>query len=124
MEMKWVYDDGSIMTPEVFNLSPDEILSKFRKGVNNLAAISLNLGMPNQLSIPHMVINGFKNIASIGLETGLKFKQLEALTSGAKAAPAQAPKKEEPKAAPKKEVKEEKVEEVDVGGGMGDMFGD
>jgi len=126
MEMKWVYDDGAIMTPEVFNMGPDEILSKFRKGVNNLAAISLNLGMPNVLSVPHMVINGFKNVASIGLETGLKFKQLEALTSGAKAAPAQAPKKEEPKAAPKKEEKkvEEKPVEEDIGGGMGDMFGD
>jgi len=41
MEVKYVYDDGSILTPEVFKMSPDDILSKFRQGVNNLAALSL-----------------------------------------------------------------------------------
>jgi len=32
MEVKFVYDDGSILTPEVFKMSPDDILAKFRKG--------------------------------------------------------------------------------------------
>jgi large subunit ribosomal protein LP0 len=123
IEMKYVYDDGSIMTPEVFNMSPDEIIGKFRKGCNNLASISLNLGMPNELSIPHMIINGFKNVAAIGLETGLKFKQLDSLTSGGPA-PAAA-KKDDAKAAPKKEEKkvEEKPAEDDMAP-IGGMFDD
>jgi large subunit ribosomal protein LP0 len=123
IEMKFVYDDGSIMTPEVFNMSPDEIIGKFRKGCNNLASISLNLGMPNELSIPHMIINGFKNVAAIGLETGLKFKQLDSLTSGG---PAPAAKKDEVKAAPKKDEKkvvEEKPVEDDMAP-IGGMFDD
>jgi len=33
MEVRFVYDDGSILTPEVFKMSPDDILSKFRSGV-------------------------------------------------------------------------------------------
>jgi len=123
IEMKYVYDDGSIMTPEIFNMSHDEILGKFRKGCNNLASISLNLGMPNELSVPHMIINGFKNIAALGLETGLKFKQLDSMTSSAPA-PAAA-KKDDVKAAPKKE--EKKVEEKPVEDDMapiGGMFDD
>jgi len=124
IEMKYVYDDGSIMTPEVFNMSPDEILGKFRKGVNNLASISLSLGLPNEVSIPHMIVNGFKNIASIGLETGLKFKQLESLGSGGPAPSAAPAKKEETKAAVKKEEKKEEVKVEEDIGGMGDMFGD
>jgi large subunit ribosomal protein LP0 len=121
MEMRFVYDDGAIMGPEVFNLSIDELLSKFRKGVTNLASLSMALGMPNELSVPHMIINGFKNCASIGLETGLKFKQLEGLSSG----PAKVAVKEAPKEAPKKAEKkvEEKPVEDDMAP-MGDMFGD
>jgi len=41
MEIKLVYDDGSILTPEVFKMSADDIIAKFRKGANNLAAVSL-----------------------------------------------------------------------------------
>jgi large subunit ribosomal protein LP0 len=121
MEIKYVYDDGSILGPEVFNITPEEIINKFRFGVSNLAALSLSLGLPNSTSVPHMVINGFKNLASIGLETGLKFKQLDALLSGpaqSQAAPAKEVKKEVAK--PKEEPK---VVEEDVGLGGG-MFGD
>jgi len=126
MEMKYVYDDGSILTPEVFNMSPDEILGKFRKGVTNLAALSLSLGLPNAVSVPHMIVNGFKNVASIGLETGLKFKQLEKLTSGGSAPTHAAPaKKDEPKAAaPKKEEKKEEPPAEAEMGPIGDMFGE
>jgi large subunit ribosomal protein LP0 len=122
MELKYVYDDGSILTPEIFNITPDEILNKFRSGVANLAALSLSLGLPNDLSVPHMILNGFKNLAAIGLETGYKFKELESLTSGGSAPSQAAPAKaEEKKAAPKEEPKKE--EEADVGLG-GDLFGD
>jgi len=120
MEIKFVYDDGSILTPEVFRMSPDDILSKFRKGVNNLAALSLAIGDINELSATHMLLNGFKNIAAISLEADIKVKQLGAASSGpAKSAPAPATtgaKVPEPK----KEEKKEEVEEV----ALGDMFGD
>jgi len=120
MEIKFVYDDGSILTPEVFKMSPDDIISKFRKGCNNLAALSLSIGEVNELSVPHMLLNGFKNIAAISLEADIKVKQLGATSSApVKSAPAPAGK-EAPKAEPKKEEKKEEPEEV----ALGDMFGD
>jgi len=103
MEVKFVYDDGSILTPEVFKMSPDDIIAKFRKGVNNLASLSLAVGDVNELSVPHLLLNGFKNIAAISLETDIKVKQLGALTSApapSKSAPA--PAKEEKKNEPRK----------------------
>jgi len=119
MEVKFVYDDGSILTPEVFKMSPDDIIAKFRKGVNNLASLSLAVGDVNELSVPHLLLNGFKNIAAISLETDIKLKQLGALTAApAKSAPA--PAKEEKKNEHKKEEKKEEQEEV----ALGDMFGD
>jgi len=120
MEVKFVYDDGSILTPEVFKMSPDDILAKFKNGCNNLAALSLVVGDINELSVPHILLNGFKNIAAISLEADIKVKQLGALTAGpAKPAPT-AGKTEAKKDAPVVvEKKEEPVEE-----NLGDMFGD
>jgi len=122
MEIKYVFDDGSILTPEVFKMSPDDIVAKFRKGVNNLASLSLAIGDVNELSVPHILLNGFKNIAAISLEADIKVKQLGAISASApaKSAPAPTATKDAPKAEPKKEEKKEEVEEV----ALGDMFGD
>jgi large subunit ribosomal protein LP0 len=120
MEIQYVYDDGAILGPEVFNLDPNALLDKVRGAAKQIAAISLAIGQPNALSIPHMVINGFKNIASIALEADIPLKALENLKSAAPAAgtttTAAPAKKEEAKP----EVKEE---EPDVGLGGG-LFGD
>jgi len=120
MEIKFVYDDGSILTPEVFKMSPDDIIGKFRKGVNNLASLSLAIGDINEVSVPHMLLNGFKNIAAISLEADIKVKQLGAVSSGAPAPAKAAPGKEAPKVEAKKEEVKEQQEKV----ALGDMFGD
>jgi len=121
MEIYRVYDDGTILTPDIFNMSPHEIIGKFQNAANKIAAISLAIGQPNQLSAPHLVVNAFKNIASIALGANLTIKALESLKGGATTAPA---KQEKPKVEEKKpvEVVEEKEQEVDLGGGG--MFGD
>lgn len=104
MEILYVWDNGTLLTPEIFNMNPNEILDKFRNHASKIASISLAIGQPNALSVPHMVVNSFKNIAAIALQAGLKFKQLENLSTGGGAAPA--PKKEDAKKeAPKKEGK-------------------
>jgi large subunit ribosomal protein LP0 len=118
MEVKFVYDDGSILTPEIFKMSPDDIIAKFRAGANNLAALSLAVGDVNELSVPHMLLNGFKNIAAISLEADIKVKQLGALTS----APAKSASAPEKKVEAKVEAKVEKKEEAEEAA-LGDMFG-
>jgi len=120
MEILYVYDNGAILTPEVFNLNPEDVLGKFRNAATQLTAISLAIGQPNVLSVPHMISNGFKNIASIALEADIPIKILESMkgaapepTATTTTAPVQQAKVEAPKV-------EEKEEEMDMGG----MFGD
>jgi large subunit ribosomal protein LP0 len=121
MEILYVYDDGAILTPEVFNLNPEDLLGKIRNAANVVTAISLACGLPNSLSVPHMLKNSFKNIVAIALETNIKIKALENMGSAPAAggsAPAAGKTEAKPVAAA---VVEEKVEEeVDMGG----MFGD
>jgi len=122
MEILYVYDDGSILTPEIFNLDPEALLGKIRNAANNITAISLAIGEPNVLSIPHMVINGFKQLAAAALETGLKIKALENLSTAAPATAAPTQAKTETKAAAP--VEEKKPVEEDEAVELGDMFGD
>jgi large subunit ribosomal protein LP0 len=119
MEILYVYDNGAILTPEVFNLDPEALLGKIRGAANHLSAISLQLGLPNSLSISHMMKNGFKNIVAIALASDIKIKQLANLGT-APAPTTSAPAKAETKAAV---VEEKKEEEADVGLGGG-LFGD
>ena len=74
MEVHCVYDDGSILTPEVVAMSNEDILKKFLNGVSNMTALSLETGIPTACSIPHMIINAFKNLAAISLGTDYKMR--------------------------------------------------
>jgi len=65
-----VYDDGSILSSEIVSLTPDDIMAKFSKGVSNIAAMSMELGIPTEVAVPHMIANAFKNLAAISVETG------------------------------------------------------
>ncbi len=91
MEIQYVYDNGSILTPEVFNLNPEDVIGKIRNAARQLAAISLAIGEPNILSIPHIIANGFKNIASIALGADIPVKALENLKSAGPAPVVSAP---------------------------------
>lgn len=101
MEIQYVYDDGSIMDSEIASMSPEDLLGKFRLHANKIAALSLNIGQPNQVSVPHMIANRFKDLCAIGIEADLKFKQLEGL--GQASAQPQAATTAGTTAAPKKE---------------------
>ncbi len=87
MEVISVYDDGSILQQDVLSISPSEILSKFQAGASNITALSLELGIPTEASVPYMIANAFKNLAAISVETSYKLAELDALQSAAAAAP-------------------------------------
>jgi len=120
MEILFVYDDGAILAPEVFNLNPEELLGRIRGAASKIAAISLAIGQPNILSVPHMIINGFKKIASAALETNIPIKILENLKKAGPATTVAPTQVKQEVVKPVVEEKKEEPEEVD----MGNMFGD
>lgn len=117
MELVGVYDNGSIIDPEVVSITPADIITRFTQNVGNLTSMSLALNIPTQLSVPHMMANAFKNVAAIALETDYDLAILKTLQSNAPAVQQTETKKEEVK---QEEPEEEEEEDVD----MGDLFGD
>ena len=98
-------------------MSQEDIQNKFKESVRCLTSISLGAHLPNTLSIPHMIMNQFKNLLSIGLASGYEFKELKEAKEAKEQAPAQEDKKEEEKKEEKEEEEEsEESEDMDLGG--------
>jgi large subunit ribosomal protein LP0 len=117
-----VYDNGSVYEASVLDLSDDDIIARFRKGVANIAAIGLAVGYPTVASLPHSLIRGFKNVLGVALATDYSFPRVDkfkqAIAAGpAKAAPSgDAPaKKEEKKVEKQKEPEPEPDEDMGLG---------
>lgn len=126
--LKSVYDNGSLFSAKVLDITDDVLAAKFSEALKSIAALSLALGMPTQASVPHSIANAFKAILSITIELeNYSFEKADLYKEylkdpskfagsggggGGAGAAADAPAEPEP----------EEEEEADMGGGM-DMFG-
>lgn len=120
--IKNVYENGSIFDASILSITDEYLLSKFNSGVKNVAAISLALHYPTVASVPHSIVNGYKNVLAIGLATAYTFPKAEAFLKAASAPVAT--KAAETKAPAKEEKKKEPEPEPEEDGDMGfDMFG-
>jgi len=122
-----VYDDGSVFSPKVLDITDDDLKATFLAGVANIAAVSLAIGYPTAASAPHSIANGLKNLMAIAAETDITFAAAEKLKAyladpsafAVAAAPAAAAADAAPAAAAKVEEPEE---ESDDDMGL-DLFG-
>jgi len=119
---KTVYDNGSVFNPSILDIKDEDIIQRFCKGIANIAAVSLAVGYPTAASVPHSLINGFKNVAALCLEADIDIPQIatikEYLADPSKFAAA-APVASEPAKEEKKEEKKEETEESDDDMGFG-----
>jgi large subunit ribosomal protein LP0 len=125
LQIQMVYDSGSLFEPRILDITPEDIRAKFLNGVRNVAAVSLKIGYPTVASVPHSIVNGFKNLLAVAAVTDVTFKEAETVKEFIKdpskfaavavAAPAGSPSKE----AAKKEEKKEESEEEDDDMGFG-----
>jgi len=123
LEIEQVYDQGTVFSPEILDITDDDIRAKFMQGISNVASVCLQIGYPTVASVPHSIVNGFKNLLAVAAETDITFPEAESMkayladpSAFAVAAPAAAA--EEAPAA-KEEVKEESEEESDDDMGFG-----
>jgi len=124
--VEMVYDSGTIFEPKILDIRPEDLRARFLAGVRNVAAVSLEIGYPTVASVPHSVINGFKNLLAVAAVTEITFKEAETVkefikdpSKFASAAPAAAAASASPAKESKKEEKKESEEEEDDDMGFG-----
>jgi len=69
-----VYDNGSVFAIDVLDISDEDVMKKFMAGVGNVAAISLATNYPTLASIPHSIVNSYKNVLAISIATDYTFE--------------------------------------------------
>ncbi|KAK6788202.1 hypothetical protein RDI58_016727 [Solanum bulbocastanum] len=113
-----VYDNGSVFSPEVLELTDNDLVARFAAGLTNVVGLSMILDYPTLAAIPHMFINSYKNVLSFAIATEYSFPQAEKVKEYLKnpskfavAAPVAAAPSAKAKAAPAKEEKKEEPEE-------------
>lgn len=127
LQIEQVYDSGSVFSPDILDIKPEDLRAKFQAGVANLAAVCLQIGYPTIASVPHSVANGFRNLLAIAATTDVEFKEATTIKEyikdpskfAAVAAPAAAAAGAAAAAPKKEEKKEESEEEEDDDMGFG-----
>lgn len=130
LQISMVYDSGTVFDLAILDITDDDIRQRFLEGVRNISSVSLAINYPTLVSVPHSVINAFKNLLAIAVATEIEFKEAQTAKEFVKdpskfaavaAAPSQAA---EPVAAKKVEEKKVEVEEdsgdEDMGFGLFD----
>jgi large subunit ribosomal protein LP0 len=67
VKLKSVYDNGSLFSAKVLDITDDVLAAKFASALSMIASLSMALGYPTQASVPHSIANAFKAILSITL---------------------------------------------------------
>jgi len=128
LAIEQVYDSGTVFEPSILDITDDDLRKRFMEGVVNLTCVSLAMGYPTIVSVPHIVVNGFKNLLAIAASTDIEFKEAETIKEflkdpskfAAVAAVSAAPEAEEVKEEEKKAESESEEEDDDMGFGLFD----
>lgn len=77
LEIEQVYDNGTLFDVAILDITDDDIRLRFLEGVRNVSSISLAINYPTLASVPHSLVNGFKNLLAIAVVTDIDFEQAE-----------------------------------------------
>lgn len=73
-----VFENGSLFSPAVLSITDEDMLASVGAAIANVASVSLATGFPTLASIPHSVINGYKNVLAISIATDFTFPLVRA----------------------------------------------
>jgi len=121
LTMVHVYDNGSMFSPKMLDITSDVLTKHLQAAIRNIASLSLAAKFPTTAAAPHMLVNAYKNVLSLGLaldsycfEAVDKLKELLKRPVAAAAATSAAPAASAA-AAPAKKVETEEEEEMGMG---------
>ncbi|KAL6715938.1 ribosomal protein P0 (A0) (L10E) [Lecanora helva] len=130
MSIAQIYDGGQTFAPSVLDVKEEQLLQALSSAIQTITTISLAANYPTLPSIMHSLINGYKKVLAVAIETDYSWEGIEELkdrianpeayAAAAPAAGAADTEKAKDEEKPKEEEKEE--EEDSDEGGFGGLF--
>jgi large subunit ribosomal protein LP0 len=118
MTIAQIYDDGQTFGSDVLDIEDEQLLKSFSSAITTIASISLAVNYPTVPSVVHSVVNSYKKVLAIAIETEYSWPEIEELKDRianpdkyAAAAPVAAATSGGDAPAAKEEAKEEEEEE-------------
>ena len=72
-----VYESGAVFDPMVLDITDEDLEKTVQLGIKRIAAACLALNYPTLASIPHSIVNGYKNVLAVSVETEYTFPLAE-----------------------------------------------
>lgn len=129
MSIAQVYDGGQTFHPNVLDIEESQLFAALNSAIKTIATISLATNYPTLPSIVHSLVNGYKKVLAVAIETDYSWEAIEDLKDRianpdayATAAPTAGQETEkEPEKAEEKPAEEPEEESGDEGfGGLFD----
>lgn len=78
LRMRMICDKGSFYAPAVLSMTEDDKMAKVRAAINNVARLSLATGFTTQASLPHEIMNAYKDVFAVSLGTDYDYEAFNA----------------------------------------------
>jgi len=79
MGISAIYDEGQVFEPSVLDIEESQLLKAFSSAITTIATVSLAINFPTLASIMHSVVNSYKNILAVAIETDYEWEGIEEL---------------------------------------------
>ncbi|KAA8643507.1 60S ribosomal protein uL10 [Aspergillus tanneri] len=127
MTIQQVYQEGQTFSATVLDITEEQLLQSFSSAINTITAISLATSYPTLPSVMHSLVNGYKKVLAVAVETEYSWPEIEQLKDRianpeayAAAAPAAAAAAPAGDAAPAAKEESEEESDADMGFGLFD----
>ncbi|KAF2468148.1 60S acidic ribosomal protein P0 [Lindgomyces ingoldianus] len=79
MGIAQIYDDGQTFASDVLDIEESQLLKAFSSAITTIASVSLAVGYPTLPSVIHSVVNSYKKVLAIAIETDYDWEEIEEL---------------------------------------------
>ena len=79
MSIAQVYDGGQTFSPSVLDIKEDQLFAALNSAIKTITTISLAANYPTLPSIMHTLVNGYKKVLAVAIETDYSWEGIEEL---------------------------------------------
>ncbi|KAF2739259.1 60S acidic ribosomal protein P0 [Polyplosphaeria fusca] len=79
MGISQIYDNGQTFEASVLDIEESQLLKAFSSAIGAIASISLAVGYPTLPSVMHSVVNSYKKVISVAIETDFEWEEISEL---------------------------------------------
>jgi len=79
IDVNLVYNNGFVYGADLLDMTDRDVLGFFANGLSKIAAIGYEINYPTLAMVPHVIVNSYKNLLAVGVNTEYSFGPVDEL---------------------------------------------